>query len=72
MSMIMGDYVAGFLGLGDGNAWNLPAFDVRIYCFCIVCKMPMMSPSPSHSKMEPKSEGDKETIAVPNSMFSIE
>ncbi|TFK61199.1 heme peroxidase [Pluteus cervinus] len=27
MSLIMGDYVAGFLGLSEGNAWNLPAFD---------------------------------------------
>ena len=24
----MGDYVAGFLGLAEGNAWNLDAFDV--------------------------------------------
>jgi len=29
MSMIMGDYVAGFLGLPEGNAWNMNAFDVR-------------------------------------------
>jgi len=29
MSMIMGDYVAGFLGLSEGNAWNMNAFDVR-------------------------------------------
>lgn len=29
MSLIMGDYVAGFLGLSEGNAWNLDAFDVR-------------------------------------------
>ena len=28
MSLIMGDYVAGFLGLSEGNAWNLDAFDV--------------------------------------------
>jgi linoleate 10R-lipoxygenase len=28
MSLIMGDYVAGFLGLGEGNAWNMNAFDV--------------------------------------------
>ncbi|TFK63860.1 heme peroxidase [Pluteus cervinus] len=27
MGLIMGDYVAGFLGLSEGNAWNLPAFD---------------------------------------------
>ncbi|KAF9458998.1 heme peroxidase [Collybia nuda] len=27
MSLIMGDYVAGFLGLSEGNAWNLDAFD---------------------------------------------
>ncbi|EIM82504.1 heme peroxidase [Stereum hirsutum FP-91666 SS1] len=26
MSLIMGDYVAGFLGLGEGNAWNMDAF----------------------------------------------
>lgn len=26
----MGDYVAGFLGLAEGNAWNLDAFDVYI------------------------------------------
>ena len=24
----MGDYVAGFLGLSEGNAWNMNAFDV--------------------------------------------
>lgn len=29
MSLIMGDYVAGFLGLAEGNAWSLNAFDVR-------------------------------------------
>ncbi|KAL0577572.1 hypothetical protein V5O48_004403 [Marasmius crinis-equi] len=27
MSLIMGDYVAGFLGLSEGNAWNMNAFD---------------------------------------------
>ncbi|KAH7885086.1 heme peroxidase [Phlebopus sp. FC_14] len=27
MSLIMNDYVAGFLGLSEGNAWNMPAFD---------------------------------------------
>ncbi|KAL0577268.1 hypothetical protein V5O48_004725 [Marasmius crinis-equi] len=27
MSLIMGDYVAGFLGLSEGNAWSLNAFD---------------------------------------------
>ena len=30
MSLIMGDYVAGFLGLSEGNAWNLNAFDVSM------------------------------------------
>jgi hypothetical protein len=29
MSLIMGDYVSGFLGLSEGNAWNMNAFDVR-------------------------------------------
>ena len=28
MSLIMGDYVAGFLGLSEGNVWKLNAFDV--------------------------------------------
>ena len=29
MSMIFGDYVAGFLGLGrDGNSWSMNPFDV--------------------------------------------
>ena len=32
MSLIMGDYVSGFLGLSEGNAWNLDAFDVRMIC----------------------------------------
>ncbi|KAF5365312.1 hypothetical protein D9758_005455 [Tetrapyrgos nigripes] len=27
ISLIMGDYVAGFLGLSEGNAWNMDAFD---------------------------------------------
>jgi len=27
MSLIMGDYVSGFLGLSEGNAWNMNAFD---------------------------------------------
>ncbi|KAF8878550.1 heme peroxidase [Infundibulicybe gibba] len=27
MSLIMGDYVAGFLGLSEGNAWSMNAFD---------------------------------------------
>lgn len=26
----MGDYVAGFLGLGEGNAWNMDAFSMFI------------------------------------------
>lgn len=30
MSLIMGDYVAGFLGLSEGNAWNMNAFDVSV------------------------------------------
>lgn len=30
MSLIMGDYVAGFLGLSEGNSWNLNAFDVSL------------------------------------------
>jgi hypothetical protein len=25
----VGDYVSGFLGLAEGNAWNMNAFDVR-------------------------------------------
>ena len=32
MSIIMNDYLAGFLGLPrDGNAWAMDAFDVRIW-----------------------------------------
>ncbi|KAJ6487073.1 heme peroxidase [Mycena vitilis] len=27
MGLIMSDYVAGFLGLSEGNAWNMDAFD---------------------------------------------
>ncbi|KAJ3844035.1 heme peroxidase [Lentinula raphanica] len=27
MSLIMGDYVPGFLGLAEGNCWNMNAFD---------------------------------------------
>ncbi|KAJ4490906.1 heme peroxidase [Lentinula aciculospora] len=27
MSLIMGDYVPGFLGLSEGNSWNMNAFD---------------------------------------------
>ena len=30
MSLIMGDYVAGFLGLSEGNVWKLNAFDVCV------------------------------------------
>lgn len=30
MSLIMGDYVAGFLGLSEGNAWNMNAFAVSV------------------------------------------
>lgn len=30
MGLVMDDYVAGFLGLGENNAWNIPALDVRI------------------------------------------
>ena len=30
MSLIMGDYVAGFLGISEGSAWNMNAFDVRM------------------------------------------
>ena len=31
MSMILGDYVAGFLGLGrDGSTWSMKPFDVRL------------------------------------------
>ena len=31
MSMIFGDYVAGFLGLGrDGNSWSMNPFDVSL------------------------------------------
>ena len=29
MSVIMGDYVAGFLGSSEGCNWNMNAFDVR-------------------------------------------
>ena len=28
--MIVGDYVSGFLGLAEGNAWNMNAFDVGL------------------------------------------
>lgn len=28
--MSVGDYVAGFLGMAEGNAWNMNAFDVSI------------------------------------------
>jgi hypothetical protein len=35
MSLIMGDYVAGFLGLSEGNAWNLDAFDVWMICLLL-------------------------------------
>jgi hypothetical protein len=30
MSMIIGDYAAGFLGLAEGQFWDIPAFDVSI------------------------------------------
>jgi len=29
MSLIIGDYAAGFLGLSTGQNWDIPAFDVR-------------------------------------------
>ena len=28
MAMIIGDYAAGFLGLAEGQFWDIPAFDV--------------------------------------------
>jgi hypothetical protein len=31
MSIIMGDYVAGFLGSSEGCTWNMNAFDVGEY-----------------------------------------
>ena len=35
MSMIFGDYVAGFLGLGrDGNSWSMNPFDVSSMFGC--------------------------------------
>ena len=33
ISTVMGDYVRGFLGLSEGNAWELNAFDVRFRFF---------------------------------------
>ena len=35
MSLIMGDYVAGFLGISEGSAWNMDAFDVWMICFLL-------------------------------------
>jgi hypothetical protein len=32
----VGDYVAGFLGLAEGNAWSMNAFDVRQVMFFTV------------------------------------
>ena len=41
MSMIFGDYVAGFLGLGrDGNSWSMNPFDVSATapaCLRLMC-----------------------------------
>jgi hypothetical protein len=37
MSIIMGDYVAGFLGSSEGCNWNMNAFDVGQYSLGNIC-----------------------------------
>jgi linoleate 10R-lipoxygenase len=37
MSLIIGDYVAGFLGISEGSAWNMEPFKVWMIYLLLYC-----------------------------------
>ena len=72
MSIIMNDYLAGFLGLPrDGNAWAMNAFDVGLYQFILALQTMLtvkLSPSRTATELLPVV---KETTLASSSTFFI-
>lgn len=73
MSVIFGDYVAGFLGLGrDGSSWSMNPFDVSTKTPGGDNILNIFSYSPSRKTTGPKL-GEVKAINVPwSSTFSTE
>ena len=71
----MGDYVAGFLGMAEGNAWSMNAFDVCLsshsFTLCKYADLSRYIISPLHFLTNPSSTAAKATTSVSSSTYSI-